>query len=84
MSNWKYLVLDTGDVIFPVLFPASITHDEFFKGFENQKKYTAVSAGFVSFLSTTKSLVCYGESVSMQLKSCPEDSVMVNRLLRGS
>jgi hypothetical protein len=71
MDRIKYVVLDVpmaGEEIF--LFPVTLNH----KDFAAMLGYKAISAGFVGHNSETKSgFYCYGESMTMGLKSRPKE-----------
>ena len=75
----KYLILDDGYET-PILFPEYKKHDDM-----SRKLGKAISAGFVSFGPRPEGEVgatCYGESVSLKIKSRPEDSGLISRLLK--
>ena len=61
-----------------VLFAKRFDHDVFAARFENDKP---ISAGFVIYNYPDKTMVCYGESMTLGLKSCEDDSIGLNRML---
>lgn len=67
MFNIKYIKTASGQFI---LFPSSISHDKF-------ENLNPVSAGFVKIYCNE--IVCFGESLSLGLKSAPEDSQLATR-----
>lgn len=73
MIKIKYVMTRRG----PIIFPEAITHSEF-------KRFGPKSAGFISL--NGGSISAYGESVSLKMKSTPEDSmklkIMFDKYLR--
>lgn len=70
----KYVITDDGTII---VFPELLQHSEF-------KKFNPVSAGFISFgvnKQGNPSCTCYGESISLGLKSREEDTILAKRQL---
>ncbi len=64
----KYIKTESGQII---IFPLLIEHSSF-------KNWTPVSAGFIAFgvdKNGTANCSCFGESVSLQLKSEEGDSL---------
>jgi hypothetical protein len=72
----KYIVFEHQHLESFVVFPEYIPHDDFAI---NLRGYKPVRAGFVE-LSNGK-VYCYGESVSLKLKSGQNDSSLLNRQL---
>lgn len=56
-----------------VLFPETMGHDEI------KYKDEPISAGFCYYDVTHESWFCYGESVSLNLKSKDDDSLQLSR-----
>jgi hypothetical protein len=80
LSRAKYIVFDERKVI---VFPEMMEHAAIARKFENWKP---TSAGFVSFgvdADGEVQLSGYGESVSLRLKSVPDDTHLLTRLCRG-
>lgn len=72
--DMKYLIIDSGDGLglsLPILFHPMIEHAEMAARFQDRE---ILGAGFVSFGERT-SIVCYGESNSLQMKAKPEEDV---------
>lgn len=73
----KYIKTDQDEI---VVFRHTIEHSEF-------KKWNPVSAGFIAFGADGKSdptCNCYGESISLKLKSDPEvDSALARDQILG-
>lgn len=66
-SPAKYIKTEDDRII---VFPASMAHYEF-------KEFKPVSAGFISFgtdENNDKTCKCYGESLTLNLKSNPRDT----------
>jgi hypothetical protein len=60
-----------------IVFPELLQHSEF-------RRFEPISAGFISFginKERNPSCSCYGESVSLGLKSLPEDTEIAKRQL---
>lgn len=80
LNKFKYLLnRDTGECVF---FPTTMSHDTF------QGK-TWTSGGFLKFTlhrdecgNPYLKAYCYGESISMKLKSQPEDETIISMLIR--
>jgi len=76
MIRMKYIIVDNGAWIAPVLFSEATQHFEM----ANNVHGEVISAGYVRF--APRGLECYGESISLGLKSAPEiDSNMINKML---
>ncbi len=77
MSEMKYIMIDD---IFPIVFHSSHVHKDVAFGIRSQP---VTSAGFV-ILDAEGNYHCYGESISLNIKSKPEmDSKIINRFLKG-
>jgi hypothetical protein len=65
----KYVI--TNDLVI-IVFPELLQHSEF-------KKFEPVSAGFISFgvKEGNPTCSCYGESISLGLKSDPEEDTKI-------
>ena len=78
----KYVILK--DYESPILFPEIISHDEI------TSRDSVLSAGFFSVSADSNSICgirvdCYGESISLRVKSRPiEDSAKVKALITGA
>lgn len=77
----KYIKTDKNVII---VFPELLQHKEF-------KHFKPVSAGFISFgveltcNGVTNNCVCYGESISLNLKSQEEtDTALANKQILGN
>lgn len=57
-----------------IMFPEYITHKDFFDDYDVHGEI--VSAGFI--VITDGEFICHGESVSLDVKSRPEDSALAN------
>lgn len=76
MNRMKYIIVDNGAWFAPILFDEATQHFEM----ANNVPGKVISAGFVRF--APRGLECYGESISLGLKSAPEiDSKMINKML---
>lgn len=67
----KYIVCDSGCIV----FPSSFNHADF-------AKFKPTSAGSVTFYAEEGDNVvahCYGESVSLKIKSDPKDGDLITR-----
>lgn len=72
MKKMKYIIVkDEFGIKKAVLFPESIPHATFRRTFRE-----IVSAGFVRFLDD--GYMPYGESISLNLVSIPEDTEIIN------
>lgn len=71
MPNLKYVRLATGALPVLLVFPAVMTHAEAAAGRK------VLSAGFVD----PNTWSCFGESLSLQLASCPEDTVLLRAMI---
>lgn len=76
MSNTKYIKTKGGNII---VFDATMQHSQF-------KPCNPVSAGFIKFYTDkhgNPNCECYGESVSLGLKSDPEEDTSMARYQLG-
>lgn len=79
MNKMKYIVVDNGSWIDPYIFSEAVQHFEMASNIHGD----VISAGFVYW--TPNGLECYGESISLDVKSRPEeDSKMINKMLGAS
>lgn len=75
----KYIIYDTGMNVVPVIFSELQTHAEVAQAFYAHNK--VIGAGFV-FIDKDGKYACYGESVSLKVKSRgEEDSKFLNKYL---
>lgn len=65
----KYIMFDWVGTEYPVIFPIYVTHNSILS------KGKPISAGFCRI--GENAVVCYGESISLKLKSREEDSAIV-------
>jgi len=66
----KYVITSNREII---VFPELLQHSDF-------KKFNPISAGFISFginKEGNPSCSCYGESISLGLKSDPEEDTKI-------
>ncbi len=75
----KYIIFDQNGLELPVVFPEMIGHDSMKNVFGN---CPVVSAGFCRFHAQDVGVViaCWGESVSLGVKSRLEDSEVLSRV----
>lgn len=71
----KYIVIDDGMIECPIIFPNHINHASVAMCMVG----TVLSAGFIRF--TVSGLECFGKSVSLKVKSRPEDTELVNKMI---
>ena len=74
MNNWKYLILDNGDISYGIAFAPYIQH----KDQAEQAKsagFTVIGAGFLRLYADHANVhvECYGYSDSLDIKSQPGD-----------
>lgn len=76
----KYIIVDTGQVVVPILFSDVVAHTEI----ANKVGGQVLSAGFCS-VSINEQLqpryVCWGKSVSLGVSSREQDNDILNRYL---
>lgn len=76
----KYIVIDDNGIEKPYIFTALDQHRDV--AFHLGGK--VVSGGFIA-PGTDSILICYGESISLNVKSRPEqDAKLINKFLHGS
>jgi hypothetical protein len=78
LQKAKYIRTIDNEII---VFTELIKHDEF-------RSFRPISAGFIYFEKDTSkpfemNAVCYGESISLRLKSDPTDSALANKQILG-
>lgn len=77
MNEMKYIMVDE---IFPIIFQTYLVHKDIAHGVRSNP---VTSAGFVQ-RDAEGNYHCYGESVSLNIKSNPEmDSKIINTFLKG-
>jgi len=74
MDRCKYIVVEVNGFEIPIVFPSMIEHAEMAHKFRGE----VVSAGFVDFQGTVS---CYGESLSLDKKAAPGDSILVKSFM---
>jgi len=81
MSRLKYIILDD-QTESPIIFPNWINHSDMVQGYQK-----VLSAGFLDVVAGAAGhlrIACYGESVSLKIKSRPEtDSKIIGRLFNS-
>lgn len=91
MGNMKYIVyLDGWGLPTPIVFPDSIQHRQMAVDIMGpvglQQDSTGASrilgAGFI--ILTSDGLECFGNSVSLNVKARDEDTVLINKMLKGN
>ena len=75
MDHAKYIMFDSGFYLYPVIFPAGLTHSEVAKRVGSRP----LSAGFIRVVKGQ--VEAYGESLSLGLKAAETDSAFINREL---
>ena len=75
MNHAKYIVFDNGFYLYPIIFPAGLTHSEVAKRAGSRP----LSAGFIRVVNGQ--VEAYGESLSLGLKAAETDSAFINREL---
>ena len=72
----KYVVFKKIRREFIVTFPSDLTHIELANSITKMSKYTEpISGGFI------ENGKCFGESISLDLKSRPEDTLLLNQMM---
>lgn len=61
-----------------IMFPEYIPHQDFYQDYDVHGEI--ISAGFV--LIALGEFICHGESISLDVKSRPEDSALANEMFR--
>ncbi len=81
MSRCKYIMLDENT---PILFPEHLTHDYVARKFDIDKVTSAAffKVGVEDFEKTFPSIEVsvFGESVSLKMKSKPEDAIWIKKM----
>lgn len=80
MNRMKYIIVEGAyDIPTPYIFSETVQHNDL----ANQIRHKVLGAGFVIF--TPKGLSCWGESVSLNIKSRGQiDTDIINRELLGN
>lgn len=73
MKSMKYIVFDYD---FPIIFPTWQDHKDIASKFKN---YKVTSAGMISIVEGK--IQCYGESVSLGVKSSLFDATLIGRII---
>lgn len=91
MRRMKYIIIDNGLEELPFIFSDLVNHNDMERALQRLVHGDTVSAGFVVIKqdpvegtiepTLQVSFGCYGESISLDLKSRPEDSDVLNRVL---
>ena len=76
MSKMKYINFEKSGII---IFASHIPHVVIAQKFLNEKP---ISAGFFR-VSDNGDIVCYGESIGLNLESDPDDTEIIKGYLRG-
>lgn len=76
MNFMKYIILDNGMNQYSIIFPSHIEHSSMSGRFND----SVVSAGFVK-TAYDGTLVCYGSSMTLNVKSREQDSTIINHAL---
>ena len=76
MDNAKYVIVLEESIEVPIIFSRLIPHSFF-------RRQKVVAAGFVGVKAEYDQVVVYtwGESVSLEIKSRPEDSAIIQKVL---
>lgn len=78
MRTVKYIRTNQGFHIFPGFY----THYDYLENLKAMdKQVEAISAGFVILDSCFEDITCYGESISLGLKSLDEDTKQLKEFL---
>ncbi len=76
MKQMKYIVVDNGSWIAPVIFSEATQHFEMAQNVHGE----IISAGFIRW--TPDGMECYGQSISLGVKANPEgDTKLINKEL---
>jgi hypothetical protein len=73
----KYIIWDDGITKCAIVFNNHLTH----QNMAFQLNIKPISAGFVRITGDFDLVEAYGESVSLKLKSRPEDGAIIQRML---
>lgn len=72
----KYVIVKRGNILYPIIFTDLMGHNEAVHGNDE-----VIGAGFC-YINREGQYVCYGESVSLKVKSGGEkDSAILNKYL---
>lgn len=73
----KYIIIDTGTVEIPLIFPEVVEHEQIGRKFEGK----VISAGYTKFKNGR--WTAGGESISLKVKARPEeDEFILNQAMR--
>ena len=80
MAEKKYIIIKISTFKTAILFEGVLSHDDFLRSFS---KDIIVSAGFFQVVAKDKelSVSAYGKSVSLGLKSSPDDARYIKKVL---
>lgn len=70
----KYIIIEIQEMEVPILFPEFVQHESIWNRMDRPK---VVSAGFC-----TSTFDCYGESISLCIKSRKDDSLIIKNFMR--
>jgi hypothetical protein len=80
INMFKYIIVKSSEGTYPFLFSKSITHSFFYSTVKKAipgSNPSVVGAGFAQ-ISANGNIYCYGESISLNVKSNKEDSDIFN------
>ena len=80
MSSYKvlkYIVIDDDGIEKPIIFTGLDQHGDIALKMGKE----VISAGFIA--PHDNGMLCYGESISLKIKSRPEDTKMINGFFMG-
>ena len=80
MHQCKYIIFRAGGMETPILFPATLQHRDVAEKF-SEWKWESISAGFVDRDEASGKIRAFGESLTLMLKSRPEDTDLISVLL---
>ena len=81
--NMKYVIVEFDGFSFPFTFPEIPNHFDVANALSSHRLGgKIISAGFCWFNENKNTWVCYGESVSLKMKSRPEDVKIFNNSFR--
>ena len=80
----KYVIIKSGNLETPYLFPETETHGDVARALTRGNPDSVVSAGFCDIYCDSDKCEytwsCWGESVSLGVKSLPTDAATLNRM----
>ena len=76
----KYIVYDNGWSDIPIIFPVVISHDQMAFNLPGASRDNIIAAGFCQIIDGE--ICCYGESTTLKKQSRPEDSQIINQMLK--